>query len=67
MEKKQQPPNKAFQRGIWNKLLTSKWTKELRMNLKRHLAIKYLGALDTTYLGFIEYQQRKRMNILWIL
>ena len=36
--------------------------KQLRMDLKRHLAMKYLGALNTTYLVFIEYQQRKCKN-----
>ena len=29
------------------------------MTLKTHLAMKYLGAFNTTYLAFIEYQQRK--------
>ena len=67
MEKKQEPPIEAFQRGIWNNLLISKKTKQLRMNLKRHLTMKYLGALNTTYLVFIEYQQGKRRNTIWPL
>ena len=29
-------------------------------NLKRHLPMKYLGALNTTYFVLIEYKQRKR-------
>ena len=60
MEKKQEPSNEAFQRGICNKLWISKRTKQLRMNLKRHLTMKYLSVLNTTYLVFIEYQRRKR-------
>ena len=60
-------PNEAFQRGIWNKLWISKRTKQLRMNLKRHPTMKYLGALNTTYLVFIEYQQQKSKNTLWPL
>ena len=36
--------------------------KQLRMNLKRHLALKYLSSFITTYLTFIEYQQRKHKN-----
>ena len=32
------------------------------MTLKRHLAMKYLGALNTAYLVFMKYQQRKREN-----
>ena len=67
MEKKQEPPNEDFQRGISNKLWISKRTKQLRMNLKRHLTMKYLGVLNTTYLVFIEYQQRKCKNTLWPL
>ena len=67
MEKKQEPPNEAFQRGIWNKLWISKRTKQLRMNLKRHLTMKYLGILNTRYLVFTEYQQRKCKNTLWPL
>ena len=38
---------------------------QLRMNLKRYLAIKYLGAFNTTYIAFIEYQQRNRKNTLF--
>ena len=41
-------------------------TKQLCMNLKRHLAMKYLVAVNTTYLVFIEYQQQKRKNTHWV-
>ena len=67
MEKKQQPPNEVFRRRISNKLWISKKTKQLRMNLKRHLTMKYLGILNTRYLVFTEYQQRKCKNTLWPL
>ena len=40
-------------------------TKQRRMNLKRQLAMKYLGALNITYLAFIKYQQRIRKNTLF--
>ena len=33
--------------------------KELPQNLKRHLPMKYLCALNTTHLTFIKYKQRK--------
>ena len=33
--------------------------KELPQNLKRHLPLKYLSALNTTHLTFIKYKQRK--------
>ena len=59
MEKKQEPPNEAFQRGIWNKLRISKRTKQLRMNLKRHLTMKYLDVLNTAYLVFIDNENAK--------
>ena len=42
-------------------------TKQLCMNLKIHVAMKYLGAINTTYLVFIKYQQRKRKNTHWPL
>ena len=67
MEKKQEPPNAVFQKRIWKKQWISKSTKQLRMNLKRHLTMKYLGTLNTAYLVFIEYQQRKRKNTPWPL
>ena len=66
MEKKQEIPNEAFQRETWNNLWISKKTKQ-RMILKIHLAMKYLGALNTIYLVFMEYQQRKRKNTFWPL
>ena len=55
MKKKQEPPNEAKK--------ISKRTKQLGMNLKRHLTMNCLGALNTTYLVFIECQQQKRKNI----
>ena len=62
MEKKKEPSNEAFQRGILNMLWITIRTKQLRMSLKNHLAMKYLGALNTTYLAFIEYQHQIPKN-----
>ena len=39
--------------------------KLLPPNLIRHLPMKYFGALNTTILVFIEYQQRKQKNSLF--
>ena len=62
MEKKQEPLNEVFQRGILNMLWIPIRTKQLRMSLKKHLAMKYLDALNTTYLAFIEHQHQKPKN-----
>lgn len=38
-------------------------TKQLCPNLKRHIAAKNLGALNTTYLTFIEYERTKMQKL----
>ena len=39
--------------------------KQRRVNLKRRLAMEYLGALNIIYLAFIKYQQRIHKNTLF--